>query len=298
MLRTLSVNFVWISGATIYLAVASPALDSHDRGIDSDRAENQGSLVELSPGEIAALDFNDDGDPKTSGANTAAVTKPHRKTATPDSIEAALHNSLEYYLELPTETLFRFGPRPADVYSVREMIASCSLFLKIVRTPDAKRRERGLRRRFRVFESRNAAGATHYTGYYTPRLIGSRRPRAPADVPVHGPPRDLVRVDPGRFVSEYSGPPIHGRVHKGRLIQYFTQSEILFTRAVAENQPLFYLNAADYYHLQLQGGALIKLEPDSDASTGAPKSDESQAADYPSAVYYEYAADNGRDFQS
>ncbi len=243
-------------------------------------ASPSGSLLELSASEIAAIDFADRDEP----ARTAGASAKSRNSS--DQLEAALHHSLAYYLELPEDAVFRFGPRDQDAYSVAEMIASCSLFLKIVRMPDPRRRTRELRRRFRVFESRNAEGAAHFTGYYTPRLRASRVLRSPADVPVFGPPRDLVRVDIKHFVPDYAGPPIFGRVHEGRLVDYFPQQEILFDNRIPAADALFYLNAADYYHLQLQGGALI------DFGEGA------QSNTTPAAVYYEYAADNGRDFKS
>ena len=239
-----------------------------------------GSLVELSAAEIAAIDFADRDESARSAGETV---KPGAR-----DLEAALHHSLAYYLELPEDAVFRFGPRQQDTYTVAEMIASCSLFLRVVRMPDAKLRLRELRKRFRVFKSRNARGAAHFTGYYTPRLRASRALRSPADVPVFGPPRDLVRVDINRFVPDYAGPPIFGRVHEGRLVDYFPQQEILFKNRIPVADALFFLNAADYYHLQLQGGALIDF---GEGKGARPDST-------PAAVYYEYAADNGRDFKS
>ncbi|MCR9141621.1 MAG: MltA domain-containing protein [bacterium] len=290
---------VALSGLIAFIALTTFSTPLGGRGPDEQAVakKNTGSLIELSAAEVAALNFSDQ-DPgvrRDSDQESAAAKS--------GSIEAALHHSLAYYLDLPEDSVFRFGPDRKDQYSRAEMIASCSLFLKIVRRPQAKLRARELARRFRVFESRSARGDTLFTGYYTPRLRAATAARSPADVPVYGPPADLVRVDVRSFVPEYPGPPIFGRVQAGRLIRYFTQKEILLNGAIAANDPLFYLNAADFYHLQLQGGALITLPSDqkADAGKGKPASESRSDADSDKtqqATYYEYAADNGRDFQS
>lgn len=291
MLRSLPTRFVLISFAMIFLS--SMPVGGRDRPVTV-RAilTANGSLIELSSAEIAALAFDDDGD--HAPANISNTARPASDMLAADSIGAALHHSLTYYLTLPPETKFVFGPRPGDIYTVAEMVASCSFFLKIVRKTNAKLRTRELRRRFRVFESRNTSGKTLFTGYYTPRLNAARVARSPADVPIFGRPADHVQVDISRFVPDYSGPVINGRVHEGRLVKYFTQSEILSGKILDQSTALFYLNAADFYHLQLQGGALITF-PKNISANGASTGTNDRS---PAPAYYEYATDNGHDFQS
>lgn len=176
--------------------------------------------------------------------------------------------------------------------------------MQILRRPAGAKRRQAIAREFRVFESvssprgrpaSNAVGNSTalFTGYYTPRVPVSTKPRK-GDMPIYGRPASLIRINPREFWPEYAGPIIQGRVDRqaGRLVPYYTQREILLDRRLAQGpdqeRPLYFANAGDAYQMQLQGGAFLEWA----AGTREARAKRKQPG------YFGYAADNGHNFQS
>lgn len=98
-----------------------------------------------------------------------------------------------------------------------------------------------------------------FTGYYEPLLNGSRRRGGPYQVPLQGLPRDLVRVDLGRFDTKLKGRRVTGRVNKGRLDPYPDRARIE-KQGLRQAPVLLWVDSAvDAFFLHIQGSGRVRL---------------------------------------
>ncbi|MDX1580323.1 MAG: murein transglycosylase A, partial [Alphaproteobacteria bacterium] len=100
-----------------------------------------------------------------------------------------------------------------------------------------------------------------FTGYYVPILEGRLEREPGFEVPLRRPPRDLVRVDLGRFDSRLEGEQISGRIDGGQLVPYYTRAEI--AGGILDRQELEVIwlqDPVDAFFLQIQGSGLIRLK--------------------------------------
>ena len=113
-------------------------------------------------------------------------------------------------------------------------------------------------RPYRVVGQGGATGL--FTGYFEPRLRGSRERSGPYQVPVFALPRDHVTVDLGRFDTELAGRRIVGRVEGGRLRPYDTRGDI-DTGGLADRAAVLYWvdDTLDAFVLHIQGSGQIVL---------------------------------------
>ncbi len=113
-------------------------------------------------------------------------------------------------------------------------------------------------RPYRVVGQGGATGL--FTGYFEPRLRGSRERSGPYQVPLFALPRDHVTVDLGRFDTELAGRRIVGRVEGGRLRPYDTRGDI-DTGGLADRAAVLYWvdDTLDAFVLHIQGSGQIVL---------------------------------------
>ena len=102
-----------------------------------------------------------------------------------------------------------------------------------------------------------------FTGYYEPVLSGSHIKTEVYNVPLHGRPDDVVKVDLGRFDARLKGRRIVGRVEDGELLPYHDHAAIaggaLKTKK-EKNPPILWLkNPVDKFFLQIQGSGRVRL---------------------------------------
>ena len=111
---------------------------------------------------------------------------------------------------------------------------------------------------YRVVGQGGATGL--FTGYFEPRLRGSRERSGPYQVPLFALPRDHVTVDLGRFDTELAGRRIVGRVEGGRLRPYDTRGDIA-TGGLADRAAVLYWvdDTLDAFVLHIQGSGQIVL---------------------------------------
>ena len=131
----------------------------------------------------------------------------------------------------------------------------------------------------RYFETAQVGdGKAFATGYFEPRIAGSKV-RAPGySVPLYGLPGDLVDADLGLFSESLEGKHIRGRVEQQALIPYYDRGEIEDGALAGRGLELAWAaDAVDLFFLQIQGSGQLALPDGSVMRIG-------------------YAGQNGRDY--
>lgn len=99
-----------------------------------------------------------------------------------------------------------------------------------------------------------------FTGYYLPLIQVSEKPNKRFHIPIHGLPKDLVKVDLGLFNSLLAGRYAIGQVKNNLLIPYPTREAIIKGKINHNAKILFWGdNATDVYFAQIQGSAMVQL---------------------------------------
>jgi membrane-bound lytic murein transglycosylase A len=111
---------------------------------------------------------------------------------------------------------------------------------------------------WRVSDNGNPEGL--FTGYYEAEFAATRFQKSTGQVPIYGPPADLISVDLSQFDASLKGKRIEGRVEKNRLVPYFARHEIE-SGAVAQNaSALAWADAVDAHILSIQGSGRLSLD--------------------------------------
>lgn len=111
-------------------------------------------------------------------------------------------------------------------------------------------------------------GKSFATGYYEPRIAGSRT-RAPGyEVPIYRVPDDLIDLDLGLFSPKLAGRRMRGRAEKGMLVPYYDRTAIedgalagrgLEMAWAADPIELFFLQIQGSGQLSLPDGSIIRI---------------------------------------
>ena len=107
------------------------------------------------------------------------------------------------------------------------------------------------------------------TGYYEPKLYGSRVKTARFRYPLYGPPEDLLTIDLGDAYPQLKDLHLRGRLQGNRVVPYYSRSEIDSGKAPLQGHELFWVdNAVDLFFLQIQGSGRIELPDGSVVKVG------------------------------
>ncbi len=113
----------------------------------------------------------------------------------------------------------------------------------------------------RFFETAQIAdGKAFATGYYEPEIHGARERRRGYEVPIYGPPGDLIEVDLGLFSQDLKGKRIRGRVEGKAFVPYFDRAQIE-DGAIDQRAPILAWAAdpVEIFFLQVQGSGRLRL---------------------------------------
>ncbi len=180
------------------------------------------------------------------------------------SLEAAIGRSVGWLKSRPAGASFVFGPREVTARALAEALEQARGWLAANPTPETFAAQ--MAQAFDVLES--AAGAEMLiTGYYEPVIQGSRRRTQEYQVPVYGPPGDLIRVDLGQFSERWKGQRTSGRLAGNRLVPYPDRRKIRtegLNRAkilawARDPVDLFFIEVQGSGALQLQGGGELRI---------------------------------------
>jgi membrane-bound lytic murein transglycosylase A len=98
------------------------------------------------------------------------------------------------------------------------------------------------------------------TGYYEPKLVGSRTRSARFRYPLYAPPEDLLTIDLGEVYPQLKDMRLRGRLQGKRIVPYYNRAEIDNGKAVLQGRELFWVeNVVDLFFLQIQGSGRIEL---------------------------------------
>ena len=107
------------------------------------------------------------------------------------------------------------------------------------------------------------------TGYYEPKLIGSRVKTARFRYPVYGVPEDLLTVDLSGVYPQLKDLRLRGRLQGNRIVPYYNRGEIDNGKAPLQGRELFWVdNAVELFFLQIQGSGRIELPDGSMVKVG------------------------------
>jgi membrane-bound lytic murein transglycosylase A len=137
--------------------------------------------------------------------------------------------------------------------------------------PDAAAVRAFLEANFVPYRVANSDGATQglVTGYYEPRLRGSRDRRAPYLHPLYAPPDDLLVIDLAAVAPETKNLRLRGRLDGRRVVPYFSRAEIENGAApVAGKEIVFVDDPIEAFFLQIQGSGRVRLDSGEEVRIG------------------------------
>lgn len=98
------------------------------------------------------------------------------------------------------------------------------------------------------------------TGYYEPKLFGSRVKTVRFKHPLYTVPDDLLTIDLSQTYPQLKDLRLRGRLQGQRIVPYFNRTEINEGKGALRGKELFWVdNAIDLFFLQIQGSGRIEL---------------------------------------
>lgn len=98
------------------------------------------------------------------------------------------------------------------------------------------------------------------TGYYEPRLSGSRVRTARFKYPLYAAPDDMLTIDLSEVYPQLKDMRLRGRLEGRRILPYFSRADIDEGKGALRGRELFWVdNAVDLFFLQIQGSGRIEL---------------------------------------
>lgn len=98
------------------------------------------------------------------------------------------------------------------------------------------------------------------TGYYEPKLFGSRVKTERFSYPLYGVPDDLLAIDLSEVYPQLKDMRLRGRLQGKRVVPYYNRADIDNNKAELQGRELFWVdNAVDLFFLQIQGSGRIEL---------------------------------------
>ncbi|HET7832944.1 MAG TPA: murein transglycosylase A [Gallionella sp.] len=115
---------------------------------------------------------------------------------------------------------------------------------------------------FTPYQAFNPDGSAEglITGYYEPKLAGSRVRTERYRYPLYAAPDDLLTIDLGEVYPQLKDLRLRGRLQGKRVLPYYNRAEIDNGGASLQGHELFWTdNAIDLFFLQIQGSGRIEL---------------------------------------
>ena len=191
------------------------------------------------------------------------------------SLDTAIGRSTGWLKRRPAGTRFTFGPRQVAAGELASALERVRGWLAEEPSPETL-----AARMAQAFDVVESAGNDDMlvTGYYEPVIDGSLRRGRGYQVPVYGPPGDIIRVDLGLFSERWAGQRLAGRLRGGRLVPYPDRREI---RTSGLRAPIiaWARDRVDLFFIEVQGSGALKLPDGGELRIG-------------------YAGSNGRDYKS
>lgn len=116
-------------------------------------------------------------------------------------------------------------------------------------------------------------GEVMSTGYYEPKVLGSKVPTAKFTRPIYGTPEDLVTVNLKKFSSKFSHGQklgvLAGRIENQSLIPYYDRQAIdSEQKLVNQKLELAWVDPVDAFFIQIQGTGVVEFSDGEKARFG------------------------------
>jgi membrane-bound lytic murein transglycosylase A len=180
--------------------------------------------------------------------------------ADPASLRTAVDRSLQWLSRLPPDSTLQFGARAVSAGTMAAAFQEFSAYLATSPTPDALRE--WVLARFDVVEmSGDTPGNVMVTGYFEPLIPGSRTRTERAQIPVYGPPADLVAVRLRDFRPTLPDEQIFGRIEGNRFVPYYDRAQIQGENALAGRglEIAWVEDRVDLFFVEIQGSGAIQF---------------------------------------
>ncbi len=193
------------------------------------------------------------------------------------SLRQAIERSRGWLAKRPADKMLTFGPRRIAARRLAESMRLLEQWLAEDPTPEALAVR--VAQAFEILESVGDEGEMLITGYYVPVIDGSLRRTSEYNVPIYGPPGNMIRVDLGLFSDRWKGMRTVGRLSGGRLLPYPDRSEIRRTSVLRGREIAWARDRVDLFFIEIQGSGVLRLPDGREIRIG-------------------YAGSNGRDYRS
>ncbi|MEQ1526543.1 MAG: MltA domain-containing protein [Gallionella sp.] len=98
------------------------------------------------------------------------------------------------------------------------------------------------------------------TGYYEPKLFGSRERTEKFRYPLYGVPDDLLTIELSEVYPELKNMRLRGRLQGKKVVPYYNRADIDNNKAALQGRELYWVdNAVELFFLQIQGSGRIEL---------------------------------------
>lgn len=148
--------------------------------------------------------------------------------------------------------------------------AACD-FAEPLEAPDAEAIRAYFEASFVPYRVTNPDGTEEgiVTGYYEPRLRGSRERGAPYLHPLYAPPEDLLVIDLTSVAPETKHLRLRGRLDGRRVVPYYSRAEIENGAAPVAGKEIVYIDdPIEAFFLQIQGSGRVRLESGEELRVG------------------------------
>ncbi len=199
----------------------------------------------------------------------------------PQSLRAAIHQSLNYLQQLPPDRVVGVEPRRFTVSDVRDSLLAFERLLDLWSCQSCFWRE--LNARFDLLPSSSDPQFVEvlFTGYYQPLVEGSLVPTEKFRYPVYRKPADLVTAELVTLKPEMKVEKVFGRAQGEQFTPYYSRGEIDEAELLKGRQLeiAWVEDPIDVFFMHIQGSGIIRLPDGRRLSLG-------------------YAAQNGRPYRS
>jgi membrane-bound lytic murein transglycosylase A len=112
---------------------------------------------------------------------------------------------------------------------------------------------------YQVFNSDGSSQGL-VTGYYEPKLRGSRVRTERFRYPLYAAPEDMLTIELGELYPQLKDLRLRGRLLGKRVVPYYSRAEVDNGKAPLQGSELFWVeNAVELFFLQIQGSGRIEL---------------------------------------
>ncbi len=128
--------------------------------------------------------------------------------------------------------------------------------------PDDKALRRFFESHFTPYKVFNSDGSSQglVTGYYEPRLQGSRVKTSRYRYPLYGVPNDMYDIELGSLYPQLKNMRLRGRIEGNRIVPYYPREALAQGQGSLDGRELFWVDdRIELFFLQIQGSGRIEL---------------------------------------